>query len=159
MFSPLGFRFDCDLLPNIGDWIQRVDIPSIGVSSGAAKLQTPFASINTGGDHLDYGNLFVDFKLDENFENYKEIYRWLVAKGRPTSSDTYAEWLREYGKIKTDIVVTLLNSKFNPVGKWTYIDAAPTQMSNFSVHTDAENVDYVSCTVEFAFTLGTFTAQ
>jgi hypothetical protein len=156
MFSPRGFRFTCEFLPNISDWVQRVDIPSLAV--GTTKEPTPFSFINVGGDYLNYSDLKITFKLDEDLTNYYEVVKWLKAKAPGTSHETYQTWVAEYGNIKTDATLLFLSAKFGKViGKWDFHDIMPNEISGFTMHSDEEGLEYVTVEASFDFTKAEFT--
>ena len=70
--SPVGFNFNIRKLPNTNYFVQAANLP--GVQLGETPLATPFHQIPTPGDRVTYGELAITFKVDENMENYIELY-------------------------------------------------------------------------------------
>ena len=79
--SPVGFNFNIRKLPNVNYFVQAVNLP--GVQLGETPLNTPFHIIPTPGDHITYGEMAVTFKVDEDMENYIELYNWMQYLGFP----------------------------------------------------------------------------
>ena len=55
---------------------------------------TPLKDIPVPGDKLTYSPLTMDFLVDENLENYREIHGWLVGLGFPTDRKEFRDLLR-----------------------------------------------------------------
>lgn len=69
------FIFSCPRLRNFNMFVQGANIP--GISLGEANQFTPFTDVPVPGDKLIFNPLIVRFVVDEDFENYLEIQRWM----------------------------------------------------------------------------------
>ena len=83
--SPVGFNFFIKKLPNTNYFCQAVNIPSVQL--GDADIMTPLVRLPLIGDHLEYGLINVNFKVDEDMTNYVELYNWITQLGFPESTD------------------------------------------------------------------------
>lgn len=148
--SPTGFRFECPFLPSISSFVQKVIVPGIGI--GVTKTPNPFVPMNVAGDQQEFYTLSIEFKIDEDLQNWKEIYDWVKAIGFDTDFDQRKSWLSEYGSTKSEAVVTVLNAHYNSIGKFVYEDISPTFISGFTLQTDVDGINYVSAQADFSYT-------
>jgi hypothetical protein len=86
--SPHGFRFFLHRLPHVMYFCQSVRLPDI--TAGIAEVPTPFKKINFYGDNLDYGQLTIEFKVDELLTNYQELYNWMKGVNFPEQHSQHA---------------------------------------------------------------------
>ena len=85
--SPVQFRFKMTKLPLVEFFVQSANLP--GISLGSAQQNTPLYDIPIPGDKLDYDNLTIQFLVDENLENYREIHGWLTGLGFPKDHEQF----------------------------------------------------------------------
>ena len=81
--SPVGFKFNLSKTPKVDFFSQSVSIPNI--SLGVAVQTTYLKDIPVPGDKMDYGDLDIEFFIDENLENYLQIEKWMRSLGFPES--------------------------------------------------------------------------
>ena len=80
--APTQFKFTITKLPKVEFFCTAVNLPGITLE-GMMEQQTPLKDIPLPGDKLVYGGLNMDFMVDENLENYREIHGWLTGLGFP----------------------------------------------------------------------------
>ena len=85
--SPVGYRFTLKRAPNVEFFVQRVRIP--GLTLPVVERPTPFVKIPEPGDHLEFDTLSVTFKINEDLDNYLEIFDWMIALGKPEKFEQY----------------------------------------------------------------------
>ena len=151
--SPLGFRFVLSRAPNLNFFCTDVNIPSITL--GFIELPTPFKIIEVPGDKLDFGDLNITFKVDENMANYFEIYNWLIALGFP---DEFGQYKRLADKsrgdkegIYSDGTLYVLNSAMVPTLEVTFQDLFPVAICDINFTTTDTDVNYVTNTATLKF--------
>ena len=66
--SPLGYRFSIRKLPHVNYFVQTANIPNVQL--GVAELPGPFVNHPIAGDHLVYSEFELNFKIDEDMQNY-----------------------------------------------------------------------------------------
>jgi hypothetical protein len=153
-FSPAGFRIDIDLLPSLSDYVQKVEVPSLGIVS--TKVDNPFVPVNVSGDRVEFDDLIVAFKLDADLQNYSDVIEWFTALGFPEHHETYKSWFNRNGKMKGIGTLTFLNDKYKGIAKYSFEDVTPNYITGFEMKTDINNIDYVSVAVRFSYTKSNF---
>ena len=155
--SPLGFRFTLARAPNLNFFTTDVNLPSL--SLGYIEVPTPFKVLDFPGDRLDYGDLQVTFKVDEDFQNYFELYNWIVALGFP---DQYGQYKRLSAAdpgvketIFSDATLTIMNSSMVPNIEVRFEDLFPVSLGDINFTTSDSDVNYVTNTVSFKYKLFT----
>ena len=86
--SPIQFRFKCTKLPEVEFTCQTANIP--GISLGSATQPTPLVDIPIPGDKISFQSLDINFLVDENLNNYKEIHDWILGLGFPSNHTQFA---------------------------------------------------------------------
>ena len=151
--SPLNFRFQIKKAPHVNFFIQKVNIPEIKINS--PESLNPLVRIPYPGEHIDYGTLKIEFKVDEDLENYLEIHNWLKALGKPTDFEQYKAieniptWTGD--GITSDISLIVLASTKMPNYDITYTDAYPESLSGLNFNTVDTDVNYVTASATFRY--------
>jgi hypothetical protein len=160
--SQLGFKFTLARAPSINYFVQSASLPSITLNR--VDVSNPFIKIPMAGDHLDFGEFTLTYKVDEDLQNYLEIYNWLIGIGFPDSFEQYksidsirkgkntglADPLRGYG-VFSDATLTILSSAMNPLHHVVFNDAFPTSLSELEFNTTDPDITYITSTVTFAY--------
>jgi hypothetical protein len=148
--SPLGFRLQINKTPAVNYFVQGVTLPSVSLAT--ADVDTPFTKIPFPGTRLTYGNLRITFKVDEDMQNYLEIYNWLKGIGFPDNFAQYAGTSTPgaIDDIFSDITLTVLTSAMNPQTEITFYDCFPVDLSELLFDSTSADVEYLTATVTFA---------
>lgn len=153
--SPLGFKFTLSRAPNLNFFVTDVNIPSLTL--GFIETPTPFKILEFPGDRLDYGDLSVTFRVDEDFQNYFEIHNWIRALGFP---ENYGEYKKladaPVGKkdtIYSDATLTIMNSSMIPNIEVSFQDIFPISIGDINFTTTDSDVNYVTNTATFKYKL------
>jgi len=177
--SPTQFKFSILKLPKVEYFCTAVNIP--GISLGSTNQPTPLKVIPQPGDTLTYDNLSMTFMVDENLENYQEIHGWLVGLGFPRDHTEFRNLISsgsdrfpvanqsvstEPGKAKygttdqgpvfSDATLSILTSKNNPVTEIRFRDLFPITLSGLQYDQQANDVDYLTATVDFRYLIYDF---
>ena len=174
------FKFNITKLPKVEFFCTSVNIP--GITLGETSQDTPLKTIPIPGDELTYGSLNVDFMVDENLENYREIHGWLTGLGFPKSHEQFETFInagsdrfptsnatansREAGKVDdvgfdvgaqySDATLSILSSKNNPVLEVRFRDLYPTTLSGLSYDQQAGDTSYLTGRVSFSYLIYEF---
>lgn len=81
---PSGFRFLIQGLPQVTYFCQAANIPTINL--GFVTQYTPLIDIPRPGEKLQFGELNIQFLIQEDMQNYSELYNWLIGLGSPENS-------------------------------------------------------------------------
>ena len=177
--SPTQFKFSILKLPKVEYFCTAVNIP--GVNLGETTQATPLKKIPIPGDTLVYEPLQMTFLVDENLENFQEIHGWLIGLGFPRDHSEFRDLVRsgsdrfparsqavssELGKVKygstdvggtySDATLTVLSSKNNAEVEVRFKDLFPTSLTGLDYTQQATDVDYLTATVEFNYTIYDF---
>ena len=179
--SPTQFKFSILKLPKVEYFCTSVNIPGINLG-GTLSQATPLKDVPIPGDKLTYEPLQMTFLVDENLENFQEIHGWLVGLGFPRDHTEFRNLLSsgndrfptrnatnvstEAGKTKfaaadtgptlSDATLTVLSSKNNAQVEVRFRDVYPTGLTGLAYNQQAADVDYLTATVSFSYTIYDF---
>ena len=154
--SPAGFKFTLAKAPKVDFFSQSVSIPNINL--GVSIQTTYLKDIPIAGDKISYGDLDIEFFIDENLENYLQIERWMRSLGFPES---LAESIPINQQNDDDLIMgdtsdgTLIvyNSSFNAVAKVSFKDLFPASLTPVPFTADATDINYIMATASFKYTI------
>lgn len=164
--SPLNFEFRVDRLTDFNFFVQKINIP--GLTIGSANMGTPLVNLPMLGDHMNFGELSVEFKLDEGMRNWFEIFSWMQGIAFPERQEQYGALVKGQtkdldGKMRTALtpraagdmygqgVLTINSSANNGLVAITFVDLHPVSLSESVFDTTNTEVAYVSSTVGFKY--------
>lgn len=157
--SPLNFKFRIKKAPGVNFFVQKLNIPSLSLQP--VSIGNPFVAIPRAGDHIAYGDFSVTFKVDEDLQNYMEIFNWVTELGKPYNYEQYASIqarpVPSGEGIFSDIEIDILTSKRAANYAVVMEDAFPFDLSGIEFDTTFQDVEYVSATAMFKYKL--FTIQ
>ena len=158
--SPVGFKFLIERVPTVEFFCQTVNIPEISI--GNRTIETRVKAYDTPGDKMTFGDLNLTFMINENLDNYYEIYKWLKGMTNPKHEEEFANYLRgvyepgrqtDYAKITTDARLLVLDSNFNSITSVVFENIFPVSLTGVRLSADATDIDYVTADVTFKYTL------
>ena len=157
--SELNFQFILQRAPSVSYFCQEFTIPDVGLPS--ARVPTPSRLIPFVGDHMVFENLSLTFKIDEDLQNYLEIFNWMHAIGNPNNTGTQYTQLEKnkdysgYG-IYSDIQVFTLDTQKQTKYVVTFKHCSPISLTGPKYTTKNPSVNYMPSTVNFTYTDFTF---
>jgi hypothetical protein len=153
--SPLNYKFTIKKAPNVNFYCQSINVPSITLNSPI--VNNPFVKVPYPGEHIDYEELKIEFIVDEDLNNYREITGWMTGLGKPESFSQYANLDKNPSYtglgIYSDVSVMVLNSAKEPNYELVFTDAFPVYISGFKLQSMADDVTYVTVEASFKYTL------
>ena len=179
--SPSQFKFSIAKLPKVEFFCTEVNIP--GINLGNATQLTTLRDIPLPGTKLEFGDLSLTFLVDEKFDNFEEIYTWLRSLGFPKDHSEYASLVEagrdrfptqgkelsgvskfagregtavNVGATLSDATLSILSAKNNVIKEVRFTDIFPTGLSGVGFSTQATDVQYLTSTVNFKYTLYDF---
>ena len=179
--SPSQFKFSIAKLPKVEFFCTEVNIP--GINLGNATQLTTLRDIPLPGTKLEFGDLSLTFLVDEKFDNFEEIYTWLRSLGFPADHTEYANLVEagrdrfptqgkelsgvskfagregtavNVGATLSDATLSILSAKNNVIKEVRFTDIFPTGLSGVGFSTQATDVQYLTSTVNFNYTLYDF---
>lgn len=163
--SPVGFKFNLEKAPKVDFYSNLANIPEISLGSA---LQTRYGkNIDVPGDKMTFGDFNLRFLVDENMENYLEIWNWMTGLGFPFSLEQYRD-LQNSSKLsssknerefyeQSDATLQVLNSNFIPTVKVKFTGMYPISLSSLEFDATEENINYFTASVRFKYTYYTIT--
>ena len=172
--SPTQFRFLINQLPKVQYFTTEANIP--GITLGEGTYNTPLKDLPLLGDKLTYDDLTITFIVDENLENYIEMHTWLTGIGFPKDRKQFSDFRsvtsnmsvktrgesNDIGDVRastpelamtSDSVLTILTNKNNPVVECRFRDVFPTSLSGLTYSQNQTDVEYLTATVNFKYTI------
>jgi len=152
--SPLGFKFQIKKSPHLNFFVQNVNIP--GITLAPPTSGNPFVRLSYPGDHIQYDDIMVSFKVDEDLQNYLEIHNWIRDLGFPNKFDEYRRIQKVAPTtglgIRSDISLIILSSAKNPIYDVTFKDTFPVSLSSLIFDTTSNDVNYIEASATFRYT-------
>ena len=172
--SPTQFKFNIVQLPKVEYFTTACNLPSITLAD--AIFPTPFTDIPVMGDKLTFDNLIISFIVDESLENYVQLQNWLRGIGFPKNRQEFSNFRGEesvtpiakqgisndIGDVKPatasralfgDATLTILSNKNNPLVEVRFRDVYPASLSGLEYNQNATDVEYLTATCDFKYTL------
>ena len=145
--SPISFTVSVERLPNVEFFTQRASIP--GLNTVPVEQPSPLKVLYNTPDKLEYQDFDLSFIVDENMNNYREIFDWIEGYAFPDTTDQF-KTLKEskYGLV-SDITILIENSNRNSNLKVTFKDCFPTALSSINLDVTNQDVVYPECTATF----------
>ena len=161
--SVVGFKFLLNRCPKVDFYCNTANIPQ--VSLGTAVQTNYLRDLPLPGDKLQYGDLNITFMVDEDMENYLQLYQWITSLGFPESISQFDE-LRETDRLlpeqprsgdafneRSDATLMILNSDYNPTVRIKFKDVFPISLSAVPFDATQEQQTYYTATASFRYTI------
>lgn len=160
--SPTGFQFSIQRLPNVSFFCQEVNLPDITI--GVPEFNTPLSVIPVAGDMLTYGNLNVQFLVDEQMANYKSIHNWLVGLGFPEDNQQYTDFMASdtrglrgnMAKSYSDATLTILGPNNSQIQTVQFVDLFPISLESINFVSNVDDIQYLVGNATFRYNLYKF---
>lgn len=162
--QPSGFQFTLERSPKVAFFCNSANIP--GMTLGVVNQPTYLKDIPTPGDKIDFDDLNLRFLVDENFENYMELYTWIRGLGFPESLKEIYDFQKERRDHKDHKAITgggmdlysdgtlmILNSNQNLEFKVDFQDLFPYSLSTIQFDATDTSVEYFTADVSFKYTI------
>lgn len=158
--SIVGFKFSLSRCPKVDFLCNSANLPSI--SLGVAEQKTYLRDIPVPGDKLQYDDLRITFMVDEDMENYLQIYQWMTSLGFPESISQYSELVskdvivddpNDATNERSDGNIQILNSNYLPSVTVKFKDLFPTSLSAIPFNSTTEEQQYYTAEAAFKYTL------
>lgn len=155
--SPNGFQLIIDKLPGVTFFTQEVPVP--GLSLPAATQESPFSTVHTPGDKIEFEQLTVQFLVDEHMNNWKAVYKWMTGLGFPSDNNEYTEFIdsqknyeSELQKMYSDARLIIYGNNLTPIQTIHFTDIYPESLGSLAFTNITQDVQYLTCTATFNYT-------
>jgi len=153
--SPVNFAFRLKRAPSLSYRTQSFKVPN--VSLRAAKAPSPSLSVNYVGDHVEFQPLALTFLVDEQLQNWLEIFNWMTGSGNVENTGTeYATMANRkdysgYG-IYSELQMFQMNSQKIPILVYTFERCQPISLGGPQFDTKDTSINYLTSEVVFSYT-------
>ena len=156
--SPIGFLIVLDKAKKVSFLCQKAEIPEITL--GKVDIPTRgMVPIPIDGN-IQYGNLNLEFIVDEDLRNYMEIHNWIRALGIPQDAQEREDWNNKYAKFSpsqetrfSDATLQVLNNNniinFDVVFKSLF----PVSLSTVNFDVTGTDNEYFTASATFEYML------
>tara|TARA_B100000902_G_C27249351_1_gene884372 strand:+ start:900 stop:1475 length:576 start_codon:yes stop_codon:yes gene_type:complete len=164
--SPIGFVFLLEKARKTSFLCQKAEIPSITL--GKVDIPTRgMVSIPIEGN-VQYGELNIEFIVDEDLRNYMELHNWIRALGVPQGDDVSTEAFKNAhrnpriptGQYKgyndyrySDATLQVLNNNNLVNFDVVFKDVFPVALSTMPFDVTGTDNDYLTATATFEYVL------
>ena len=121
------------------------------MSGTPIAMATPLRTMYQPQDQLNYDDLTIQFIVDEQMNNYKEVLRWMEGLGAPESTKQYADYDKGNATLASDISVVITNSHKNPNIKFTFKEAFPVTLGGIELNVNTQDIAYATCDVTMRY--------
>ena len=158
--SPVGFKFIIGRTPNVDFFCQSAAIPQVEI--GVREITTPIKEYSLPGDKMTFGDLNLRFLVNEDLDNYYEIYKWLKGLTNPKHQENFRKYLatvdekgrpEEFDKMMSDARLLILNSNYNVISNINFFNIFPTSLTTLEFDSSATDITYLTAEVNFKYTL------
>ena len=151
LLTSLQFVFQIQRLEGVNYHLQSADLP--GISLEQIEISTPHSIIREHGTNVLFEELTVSFLVDEDLQNYLEIYNWILGLGSPNEYGEYRafEQASFNRNVKSDATLTLLTGASNPNLEVKFTNMFPLTLSSISFSTTEDASNPITADVTFAY--------
>ena len=138
--SPVGFKFIIGRTPNVDYFCQAAAIPEVSI--GAREISTPVKDYTVPGDKMTFGDLNLRFLVNEDLDNYFEIYKWLKGLTNPKNTGDFQAYINsvdekgrdsDFTKTMSDARLLVLNSNYNSIATVNFFNIFPTSLTTLEL--------------------------
>ena len=153
--SPVGFTFDIARFRKVTFFSQTATIPEI--SLGSPEQPSYLKSIMHPGDTLQYGDLPVQFLVDEDMINYTLIHNWMTGLGFPESCQQFLNLTTADDGDRNQLIqysnatLSVLNSNYNVIANIKFWDLFPSSLSTVEFNASDTDINYVTANATFKY--------
>ena len=158
--SPVGFKFVIGRTPNVDYFCQAASIPEVSI--GVREIPTPVKDYSVPGDKMTCGDLSLRFLVNEDMDNYFEIYKWLKGLTNPKSQTNFQKYINtvdekgrssQFMKTMSDARLLVLNSNYNSIATINFYNIFPTSLTTLEFDASATDINYFTAEVNFRYTI------
>ena len=155
LLQTVAFETNFTRIPNSSYFCQRVSIP--GMVVGSAIQTTSFSDVPVEGDKLTFDQLNISFLVDEDLQNYQELYSWLVSISFPDNFTQFTSLKNVPNNTATDglssdVSVIVHTNKANPNYRITFKDVFPISLGSIDFDATVSSLEPIVVEASFLFT-------
>ena len=141
------YKFQMRRLPKVNYFMQKVSLPDFA-SGGPIEQPTRFVPVKHPSKNVSFDNLSIEFIVDENLENWRELYDWMRTI---YLVDDYKNFESETSTHFTEGSIMLLNSAMNVNKEIRFHNLLPISLSGIDFDSTDTDLSPRIATATFAF--------
>ena len=142
--NPIGFILKLEKFEGTDFFCQTANVPD--VSMPTTEVASPFRNLPIiPGGGVTFGDFSVRFIVDENFENYNSIYKWIRDNG---NADQMKRTTSEED-IYTNAQLHIVTSQYNPAFIIDFRNIFPVALTGMQFDATISDVEYITAEVVF----------
>ena len=151
LLTSLQFVFQIQRLDGVNYHLQSADLP--GISLEQIEISNPHTPTKQPGGTVLFEELSVSFVVDEDIQNYLEIFNWIIGLGAPNTSREYKTFQDASFNMnnKSDATLTLLTGASNPNIEVKFTNIWPLTLSSMSFSTTEDSSNPITADVSFVY--------
>ena len=165
------WRLVFNRLPKTTWFCTAANVP--GITLGEAQYATPMSDMFVTGDKLTFETLNITFLVDEELQNYRELWDWIVGIGSPVNHSQWETTLSkgdgairsfatpdadprtkstyEESNLYSDATLIVYNSKNIAKVNVKFKNMFPTSLSSLEYSQDLTDVEYFKASATFRY--------
>lgn len=139
------FIFKVDRIPETSFFVQQAEIPDVSIPAPTGLYIDNSAFVP--GSQIQFGDLSVQFTVDEDMKNYIEVFNWMTDckyDNRKPKPDKLKD-------LVSDGFLIVLDNSSSPNVKVAFHDLYPVSISRLGFSTESQP-NPVTCSVDFKYT-------
>ncbi len=137
--SNVKFKFQIGRTPNVNYWMQSVILPSMQLEGSIMPGMR--RDVPIPGQKVEFENLIVNFIVDQNLENYFEVYQWFQQ----------IQTADNINQMVSDCSLHFLDGGNRVERTIDFVGAYPLLMTELSLNSDDSDTVPVTCSVTFNY--------
>jgi hypothetical protein len=155
--SPAGFKFSIAKTPKVDFFCTTAKIPEITMET----VIEPFylKNLDVPGEEIAYGDLTLNFLVDENMENYMAIHNWITQLGYSETTEDFKDLVttddgtRDMMNQYSDAALHILNSNFRTQSILKFKDVFPYSLTSLDFDSTVTDIQYFTAQASFKYTI------
>jgi len=143
--APIGFKLNLERFEGTDFFCQSVNLPDISVSFTEVPTRFRGFPIIAGGG-VTYGDLNVNFIIDEDLQNYNSIHKWIKINGASEGHPNIDAIQYSNGQL------FITTSNFNNQFIIDYEKLFPISLSEVRFDATVTDIEYFTAQVTFKYT-------
>jgi hypothetical protein len=124
---------------DLDDSVVGVSLP--GLTMGVVEQPTPMISLFNPGDSLEYTEITLKFLLDEDYNNWRKLFKWIYFIKNPAELDSALKF--------SDATIHLLDNKYKAIFILELQDIFPYTIDPIELSTQIDTAEEITFNVSF----------
>lgn len=144
---PTSYKFSLARAPHLVYFCQSLSVPEISIDR--AVQESIFSDINIPAGKPTFGDLTLNFVVDEKMENWLEIYNWMT--GLVPLTEISSKAIVKSKDRFSDASVVITTNQANGQYMFDFKDIYPISLGELEFTSVDTAIDPITCQVTFAY--------